>query len=120
MITEAPPQDYLLFFRSTVWNRGMTQEEIEQVMERLTSWFDDLDAKGLTDGGMRLSVEGRIVRHYNGRFVSDGPFVESKEAVAGYIHVRTHNMEEAVAIAQSWPGLAYGLTIEVRPVVSAC
>ncbi len=120
MITEAPPQDYLLFFRSTVWDHGMTPQEIEHVMERLTSWFDELDARGLTDGGMRLSVEGRIVRHYKGRFVSDGPFVESKEAVAGYIHVRAHSMEETVAMAQSWPGLEYGLSIEVRPVVPVC
>ena len=120
MITEAPSSDYLLFFRSTVWDHGMTQEEISQVMELLTVWFDDLDTRGLTDGGMRLSVEGRIVRHYKGRFVSDGPFVESKEAVAGYVHVRVRDMDEAVAIAQSWPGLAYGLSIEVRPVVPAC
>ncbi len=120
MSIQAPPQDYLLFFRSTVWNRGMTQQEIDQVMERLTSWFDDLDAKGLTNGGMRLSVDGRIVRHFKGRFVSDGPFVESKEAVAGYVHVRAHGMDEAVALAQGWPGLEYGLTIEVRPVVPLC
>ena len=120
MITKAPPQDYLLFFRSTVWDHGMPPQEIEHVMERLTSWFDELDARGLTDGGMRLSVEGRIVRHYKGRFVSDGPFMESKEAVAGYVHLRAHGMEEAVAIAQSWPGLAYGLSIEVRPVVPVC
>ena len=120
MITEAPQQDYLLFFRSTVWDHGMPPQEIDQVMNRLTSWFDDLDARRLTDGGMRLSVEGRIVRHHKGRFVSDGPFMESKEAIAGYVHVRVSGMDEAVAIAQSWPGLEYGLTIEVRPVVPAC
>jgi len=120
MITEAAPQDYLLFFRSTVWDHGMAPQEIEQVMERLTVWFDDLDARGMTDGGMRLSVEGRVVRHHKGRFISDGPFMESKEAIAGYVHVRVRGMDEAVAIAQSWPGLEYGLTIEVRPVVPAC
>ena len=120
MIAEVSPQDYLLFFHSTVWDHGMTAQEIEEVMNRLTVWYDNLDAKGLTDGGMRLSVEGRVVRHCEGRFVSDGPFKESREAIAGYVHVRAHSMDEAVAMAQSWPGLAYGLTIEVRPVVPAC
>lgn len=120
MITQAPTQDYLLFFRSTVWDRDMPQDEIARVMNQLTTWFDDLDAKGLTDGGMRLSVAGRIVQHHKGRFISDGPFMESKEAIAGYVHVRAPGMDEAVAIAQSWPGLEYGLTIEVRPVVPTC
>lgn len=119
MTTEAPPSDYLLFFRSTVWERGMTPQEIERVMERLTAWYEALDARGLTDGGMRLSIEGRIVSQYKGRFVFDGPFVESKETIAGYVHIRAQDMEAAVAIAQSWPGLEYGLTIEVRPVVPA-
>lgn len=98
----------------------MTPQEIEAAMHQLTGWFDELDARGLTDGGMRLSVEGRVVRHHQGRFMSDGPFMESKEAIAGYVHVRAHGMDEAVAMAQSWPGLEYGLTIEVRPVVPAC
>lgn len=119
MITEAHPSDYLLFFRSTVWDRGMTSQEIEHVMARLAAWYDALDAKGLTDGGMRLSVDGRIVSQYKGRFVFDGPFVESKETIAGYVHIRACGMEEAVAIAQSWPGLEFGLSIEVRPVVPA-
>jgi len=120
MITEARPTDYLLFFRSTVWDHDMTPEEIERVMARLTRWYDDLDAQGLTEGGMRLSVEGRIVRHHKGRFVSDGPFMESKEAIAGYVHVRAHGMDDAVSIARSWPGLEFGLSIEVRPVVPLC
>jgi hypothetical protein len=120
MFTEASPQDYLLFFRSTVWDRNMPQEEIDRLMNQLTSWFDDLDTRGLTDGGIRLRVEGRVVRSHKGRFVSDGPFMESKEAIAGYVHVRACGMDEAVTIAQSWPGLAHGLTIEVRPVVPAC
>jgi hypothetical protein len=114
---EITPSDYLLFFRSTVWERGLSAGEIDEVMARLTAWYDALDLKGMTDGGMRLSVEGRIVSKYKGRLVSDGPFVESKEAIAGYVHVRTRGMDEAVAIARSWPGLAYGLSIEVRPVV---
>lgn len=117
MISEATPMDYLLFFRSTVWDRGISQEEIETIMTRLSAWYDGLGAKGLTDGGMRLSIEGRIVSQYRGRFISDGPFVESKEAVAGYVHIRACGMDDAVEIARSWPGLEYGFTIEVRPVV---
>ena len=45
----------------------------------------------------------------------DGPFAESKEAIGGYLMLDVETIEEAIAIAQSSPGLAYGGSIEVRP-----
>jgi hypothetical protein len=50
----------------------------------------------------------------------DGPFAESKEAVGGYLVLDVETIEEAVAIAQSSPGLAYGGSIEVRPLAEEC
>jgi hypothetical protein len=35
--------------------------------------------------------------------VTDGPFAESKEAVAGYILLLVDNLNEAVEIAKGWP-----------------
>ena len=62
-----------------------------------------------------MTVSGK-----NGRFVTDGPFAESKEAVGGYLVLDVETIEEAIAIAQSSPGLAYGGAIEVRPVAEEC
>ena len=50
----------------------------------------------------------------------DGPFAESKEAIGGYLVVDVETIEEAIAIAQSSPNLAYGGSIEVRPVAEEC
>jgi hypothetical protein len=50
----------------------------------------------------------------------DGPFAESKEAIGGYLVLDVETIEEAIAIAQSSPGLAYGGSIEVRPVAEEC
>jgi hypothetical protein len=55
-----------------------------------------------------------------GLVVSDGPFAESKEAIGGYLLLDVETIEEAIAIAQSSPSLAYGTSIEVRPVTEEC
>ena len=46
--------------------------------------------------------------------VTDGPFAESKEAVAGFFVVQARSLDEAVEIAKGCPGLEYGQTVEVR------
>jgi hypothetical protein len=59
---------------------------------------------------------GRAVRpDADGRFtVTDGPFVESKEALGGYYLIEAVDLDEAVALAKELP-MQFG-AIEVRPV----
>jgi hypothetical protein len=47
-------------------------------------------------------------------FVKDGLFLEGKEIVGGYTEVEVAHLDEALAMAKSWPG---GGTLEIRPVV---
>jgi hypothetical protein len=50
--------------------------------------------------------------------VTDGPFMETKEALGGYSVLETDTIEEAIEIAGTWPGVDRGwMTVEVRPVV---
>jgi hypothetical protein len=79
-----------------------------------------LTAKGKVTAGSPLEKEGKVVSGKNGRVVSDGPFAESKEAVGGYFLLQVATLDEAVAIAQECPGLAYGAQVEVRQVAEAC
>jgi hypothetical protein len=44
----------------------------------------------------------------------DGLFLEGKELVGGYTEVEVADLDEALAMAQSWPG---GGTVEIRPVL---
>jgi hypothetical protein len=48
-------------------------------------------------------------------FVTDGPFIETREQLAGYFLVNAKNRDEAVAIASRIPGARIG-AVEVRPV----
>jgi hypothetical protein len=79
-----------------------------------------LSSQGKAKPGRALERTGVTVSGKNGRFVTDGPFAESKEAVGGYLVLDVETIEEAIAIAQSSPGLAYGGSIEVRPLSEEC
>jgi hypothetical protein len=63
---------------------------------------------------------GKMVSGKKGSVVLDGPFVEAKEVVGGYIVVRARSLEDATAIAQHCPILEHGITIDVREMVDEC
>ena len=114
-------QEYLLLRRgSNNWYKELSSEELQQVMGKLKAWFDGLAEKGIVKGGQPLGAEGRIVSGKGGRTVSDGPFAESKETIGGYMLILAESMDEAVKIAQGCPPLAYGDSVEVRPVAEEC
>jgi hypothetical protein len=89
-------------------------------MNQVMAWFEGLKQQGIVKAGQPLAPEGRTVSGNKGRAVSDGPFAESKEAVGGYLLLQADSLDEVVAIAKSNPTLAYGVTIEVRPVLEEC
>jgi hypothetical protein len=108
---------YMLLIRGTHWRKGLSPEEIRNVMEHWTAWFDRLTLEGKAQAGQPLAHEGKIVSGKNGLTVADGPFIESKEAIAGYILLQVSDLEEALEMAKGCPGLEYGVSIEVRPTV---
>ena len=56
-----------------------------------------------------------IVRVRKGKqFVTDGPFVETRERLAGYFLIKARDLNEAIGIAARVPGARIG-TVEVRP-----
>ncbi len=120
MNTQSKTPEYMLLFRGTDWSQGLSPEEIQKVAGEWMAWFERLTAQGKAIAGNPLEREGRIVTGRNGHVVADGPFAESKEAIGGYFLLRVNDLEEAVAIAQECPGLAYGAKIEVRPVAERC
>jgi hypothetical protein len=59
-----------------------------------------------------------VVSGIAGERVTDGPYAEGKEVVGGYFFLTVKDLDEATAIAKQCPGLALGLTVEVRPVAA--
>ena len=112
--------EYMLLFRGTHWDKGLTPEEIQTMVSRWYAWFERLTQEGKCKGGHPLEREGKIVSGRKGRTVADGPFAESKEAIGGYFLLQVDNISEAVEIAKQCPGLDYGIDVEVRPVAEQC
>src|SRR4051794_2917586 len=106
--------DYLLLFRGTDWYNDLSPEQLQTTMTEWMGWFDRLVADGRCKGGQSLGSEGRVVSG-KARSISDGPFAEAKEVVAGYFLLHVSGIEEALAIAKECPALVYGITVEVRP-----
>jgi hypothetical protein len=70
-------------------------------------------------GANRLSpvASATTVRQREGKtVVTDGPFAETKEQLAGYFLIEAQNLDEAIAVAEKLPGARFG-SVEVRPVV---
>lgn len=114
---------YMLLFRHGMWDKDLTPDQIMKVMGDVTAWFDALASKGKIAGGSPLYEGGKTVQVRNGNVsVVDGPFVESKEAVAGYILVNADSFEEAVEMAKTSPLFKYdpSMCTEVREVAPEC
>jgi len=61
------------------------------------AWFERLTSQGKAKPGRALERTGVTVSGKNGRFVIDGPFAESKEAIGGYLVLDVETIEEAIA-----------------------
>lgn len=111
---------YMLLYRSDEWYKALSHEELQKVISQNNAWIERLTAQGKAKPGRALERKGATVSGKQGLVVSDGPFAESKEAIGGYLVLNVETIEEAIAIAQSSPALAYGMSIEVRPVTEEC
>jgi hypothetical protein len=119
-MSTAKTSEYMLLFRGNDWHRGLSPQEIQEAVKQMYAWLDRLTAEGKAKAGKPLFPEGRIVSQKKGRSVADGPFAESKEAVAGFFLLEVSSLDEATEIAKEFPGLNYGATVEVRPVAPEC
>jgi hypothetical protein len=95
-----------------------TPERAQQSMQAWMAWMRDLEASGhLKDRGQPLDRSGRVVRGH-GRVVTDGPYIEVKDLVAGFIVVSAQDINQAAELASGCPMLAGEGSVEIRPVMA--
>lgn len=112
MTAKTTTSEYLLLFRNTGWHKDLSAEEILQNMARFTAWFERLNNQGQFKVGSPLAHAGKMLASKSA--ITDGPFAESKEAIAGFFIIQASSLEQAVEIARDCPGLEFGQTVEVR------
>jgi len=72
--------------------------------------------------GQRMDDPGTAttVRVENGStLTTDGPFVDTKEALGGYCFFEADDLDAAIELAARIPAARYGGAIEIRPLVGS-
>jgi hypothetical protein len=78
----------------------------ERLMTAMAAYHGELARAGvlLDAAGLRPTAQGWRIRHdADGRHLTDGPFTETKELVAGYTLIQTRSREEALEWTRRFP-----------------
>jgi hypothetical protein len=108
---------YLCIQRSSPGAAGPREKpspaQMEQMYAKFHAWKDKF-AKNIVDLGGRLGG-GKIV---TAESATDGPFVETKELIGGFMIIAADSMAEAIEVARACPGVVMpGSSVEVREIV---
>jgi hypothetical protein len=94
-----------------------TPEEIQAFMQRVVALEDEMEASGtfVFGGALHDPEEATVLRMGDGGLVmTDGPFVEAKEHIAGFYVINADDLDAALAWARKVVD-AVNHPIEVRP-----
>lgn len=106
-------KEFALLFRQPA-DTLPTPEQMASRMTDWENWIGGIAAQGKFIPGKRLLHDGKVLRQSG--IVSDGPFVELKEQLGGFIIVKADNMDEAVTMAHGCPIFLIGGNVEIREI----
>jgi hypothetical protein len=91
-------------------------EQMQQMFAAYRAWMEKFKSD-ILDVGDKLKSDGRVVTASG---MADGPFVEAKEVVGGYMIVSAENYERAVEVVKACPAVqGPGVSIEIREMEGA-
>ncbi len=99
--------------------RKIEQEKRQQMLAESIELTHQLHAAGqyINASPLQPAATAVMVKVRDGKpLVTDGPFIETREQIAGYFLINTRNLNEAISIAGLVPGARIG-TVEVRPLI---
>lgn len=94
---------------------NMSPEEMQEELGKWNTWIGGIAAQGKFVNSEALQSTGKIVTGSK-RVVSDGPYVESKELVSGYLLLQAESMDEAVELSQGCPIYDHEGNVEIRQI----
>jgi hypothetical protein len=114
LLTFVDPDDATAYY-------ALSPEEQQADVERHQDWFRRYREHVV--GGEELDEPATVKalrpgRQGEGIVVTDGPYVETKEILGGFVILETETAEEALAIAKEWPSLRSqpNATVHLQPV----
>jgi hypothetical protein len=96
--------------------KNLPQDEQKSLV---AGWKAINETQGVTPGnGLQPPETATTVRVQDGRtLTTDGPFVEIKEALDGYLIYEADDLDAAIELAARIPATRYGGAVEVRPIM---
>src|SRR5580658_575486 len=105
-------------YLSFIWADGMpAPEDLAAIQRELPGWAEEVDGRGVRLLGRELDLPetAATVRVRDGEMlVTDGPFAETKEFMAGFDILECADLDEAIEVAAKHPS-SWFQTIEIRP-----
>lgn len=86
--------------------------QMQEMYAAFNAWKDKFKDR-ILDLGAPLTPKGAVVTAAG---ATDGPFVEVKEVVGGYMIITADTLEEALDVARESPPVMMGSSVEVREI----
>lgn len=114
-------KDFMLVFRGSIENEEAfarkTPEEMQAEMAFWQKWMGDMASEGKLVGGQPLQPHGKVLKGTSKK-LTDGPFVEGKEIVGGYMLIKANDYADAVRLSQGCPSLnSPDGSVEIREIL---
>ncbi|MBV1788523.1 YciI family protein [Marinobacterium sp. D7] len=107
----------LVYYNEAIMKK-MSQAEWDGLNRECIACVEDLSAAGhFLDGApLQTTDSATTLRVRDGKaLVTDGPFAETKEQLAGFYMLEAQDLNEAIRLAEKIPPARYG-SVEIRPV----
>lgn len=109
----------MLNFRDEAASANMTKEEQMQEIQDYTAFLEYARQRATVISGEAVhpTAVATTIRVRDGKtLTTDGPFAETREALAGFYIIDCKDLDEAIEIASKIPVAREG-SVEIRPVV---
>jgi hypothetical protein len=108
----------LIYDEEAAWMEG--GPDVQQRLMDGHNAFGEKNGEKIAGGNALQSVTTATTLRHDGSggfTTTDGPFVETKEALGGYYLVEAADLDEAIEMAKQVPVVAASAGLEVRPVM---
>jgi hypothetical protein len=109
-------EDFVFLFRQPYTDESnLSQTEMQAIFNKWDNWFGGIAAQGkISNMGIRLVSPGKVLKA--GGVITEGPFVEIRERLNGFIVVKANSLDEAITLAHGCPILEINGSVEIRPI----
>ena len=114
-------EKYMLIFRNSQRTeddfQNLSPEMMQAELDKWGQWIGGIAAQGKMVGTDALDSGGKVITGSK-QVVTDGPYIESKELVSGYLTLTADSIEEAIELSNGCPIFEIDGSVEVRQLMN--